>query len=370
MKFPILYQKKTTGKIQQWKIEVEDNKITTTYGQMDGKQRVIVEVINHGKNVGRLNETSPEEQAESEAKSKWQKKIDSGFVERIDDAENNIDNLVCYSPMLAHPYGVLINDVLVPDQAHKIKFPCGLQAKYDGIRCCTHTDFTLWSRKNKQFISVPHIQQAIEEVNLPLADGELYKHELKNDFEKIVSIVKQAKTPDPEHELVEYHIYDVAIPNMTYIERHKLICDKLKNHKGPLKIVETTICNSHDDIIAACRKYEKLGYEGAIIRNLDAPYEHKRSYNLQKLKSFIDKEFPVVGIKEGKGKFKGCAIFVCKLENGNTVDVVLEGGLDKLKYYFKNQKECIGKECTIRFQGYTKEGSLRFPKGISLRDYE
>lgn len=368
--FPTLYRKNSNGKIQQWNIEVKANKIIVEYGVVGGKQQLTVDVITEGKNIGKTNQTDPEQQAQAEALSKWTKKKNEGFVESIDDAKGNVSSLVCYEPMLAHKYGVFINDAFYPEHNRKIKFPCAVQPKFDGIRCCTHEDFTLWSRKNKPFNSVPHIQRALKEVDLPYADGELYRHDLKHDFEKIVSIVKQSKKPAPNHEIVEYHIYDVAIPDMTFYERNRYLVEKLGDHEGPLKLVQTIIVESHEELVKIFRNFEKQDYEGAIVRNLDGKYEHKRSYHLQKLKSFFDKEFPIVGIKEGSGKFKGCAIFICKLENGETVDVVLEGGLERLKYYFKHPDEAIGKEMTIRFQGYTKDGSLRFPVGVALRDYE
>lgn len=75
MNHPILYKKTSTGKIQQWTISVFENVIRTEYGQVGGKLQVATDEVEYGKNIGRSNETTPHEQAKTEAKSAWEKKL-------------------------------------------------------------------------------------------------------------------------------------------------------------------------------------------------------------------------------------------------------------------------------------------------------
>jgi predicted DNA-binding WGR domain protein len=65
--FPTLYKKTITGADQFWSIETEDNTILTCWGQVGGKEQTATETIAAGKNIGRANETTPEEQAQIEA---------------------------------------------------------------------------------------------------------------------------------------------------------------------------------------------------------------------------------------------------------------------------------------------------------------
>ena len=92
--------------------------------------------------------------------------------------------------MLAHKYN--------EDKAH---YPAFIQPKLDGVRCL-FTAKGAFSRANNQFMNVDHIEQALKPffAKNPTAilDGELYNHGLKDDFEKIISIVRKTK-PTNEH---------------------------------------------------------------------------------------------------------------------------------------------------------------------------
>jgi ATP-dependent DNA ligase len=89
----------------------------------------------------------------------------------------------------------------------KILWPAFAQPKFDGHRCIAIVDAkgkcTLWSRNRKQIHSMPHVVAAIEDTNIHnmTIDGELYNHELKDDFNSIVSLVRR-KEPDPDNRLI------------------------------------------------------------------------------------------------------------------------------------------------------------------------
>ena len=76
-----LYKLSTTGKLLQWDIRVEDNQdgtasIVTDHGQVGGKIQTTSDLITGGKNIGKANETTVQEQANKEALSKWKKQFD------------------------------------------------------------------------------------------------------------------------------------------------------------------------------------------------------------------------------------------------------------------------------------------------------
>ena len=117
------------------------------------------------------------------------------------------------------------------------------------------------------------------------------------------------------------------------------------------------------------------GYEGCMVRNFDAKYKFKRSYDLQKLKKFDDDEFRIIDVKVGtKGSMAGKAVFICEkyrdeqpLGEGETFDVKLRGNMDELTKYANDPSLVIGKILTVKFQGYTKYGIPRFPVGERFR---
>ena len=63
-----LYKKDSKGKVRQWDVSVSDSTITVSSGLLDGKKTSQVTACK-GKNIGKANETSPEEQALLEAQA-------------------------------------------------------------------------------------------------------------------------------------------------------------------------------------------------------------------------------------------------------------------------------------------------------------
>jgi DNA ligase-1 len=269
--------------------------------------------------------------------------------------------------MLAHKYS---------EQAHKIKYPAFVQPKLDGIRCIAIVkdgQATLWSRTRKPITSCPHIVQELEaafETQDIILDGELYNHEMKSDFEKIVSLVRQEE-PGEGHEIVQYHVYDTFNPEpfkLRYAKLHRLF--RMFEFYS-LVLVQTEVAQTEDSVMEFFEKYRAQGYEGAMMRNVESSYVNKRSYDLQKVKEFDDAEYPIVGVEEGRGKLAGHAIFVCKTDAGKEFLAKMKGDTSKLKEYFEKHDLWKGKKLTVQYQGLTgKEGVPRFPVGVAIRDYE
>jgi DNA ligase-1 len=224
MKLPTLYKRTSTGAIEQWTVWVEptpgpldingdphdSHDIVTEYGHVDGKLQQARETVHQGKNLGKKNATTPKEQAEAQATSEWGMKISrKGYVDSIEKAQAGLnDGAGGIRPMLAKPF---------EDVEKKWKYPCFTQPKLDGIRCIAVVgddgDVTLWTREQKPILAVPRIAIFVKYLGLPagtVLDGELYNHDLKDDFEKIVSCVrKQYVAPLEEQKLIQYHVYDM-----------------------------------------------------------------------------------------------------------------------------------------------------------------
>ena len=131
---------------------------------------------------------------------------------------------------------------------------------------------------------------------------------------------------------------------------------------------ESSLEETHDNFVDE-------GYEGLMIRNFKMPYEFSRSWNLVKYKKMKDAEFKISGAKEGTGNAAGAIIWNCTTDDGkNNFDVVPLGTMDERrklwKEYQTNPGQFIGQPLTVQFQELTPKGIPRFPKGISIRDYE
>lgn len=376
--FPKLYKKTSTGAIQEWQVSVmtinDDPIIVNNYGQVDGKIQESIEKVLEGKNIGKANETSALQQAEAQAQSRWEKQKKKGYVESIEDAQAGVvDDLIegGIFPILAHKFS---------EQEKKIKYPALAQPKLDGHRCTSQYGdgtVTMWSRTRKPILTIPHIVSCLENCGLAdRFDGELYNHDYRENFEELTSLITPDE-PKEGHEIIQYHVYDLALPNLTNYERY-LILETWRKvfENSPVHIVETRIVNNKEELMQAYEDFMEQGYEGAIVRNMDGKYVNKRSYDLQKIKIFDDDEFRIVDIKVGnKGSMAGKAVFICErtredqlLPEGVTFDCKLKGDMGKLKEYADDPSLVIGKIVTVQYQGYTKKNMKpRFPVALRFR---
>jgi len=393
--FPELHGEAVSGKAKMWSIRVLERDgtgvIETTHGYVDGKKQVNEKVISAGKNIGKKNETTPLQQAVSEAKASWIKKKESGYspigittsatvsditdgvaaVNLDDKGESDEDDAGrgkgidkdVPSPMLAH-------DFLKRGKA--IKFPCFTQRKYDGTRCVAMSGKGLFSRNKKRY---PHLDHIVAEINkLPntiILDGELYSDTLT--FQEIVGIVKREtlKEGDQEKQIqIKLHVYDI-INKAPYEERYANLQILFNKYKFKhLVLVKSDICESEEAMKELHAQYVAEGFEGLILRNKAGLYKNSRAVDLQKFKEFFDSEFKIVGYKEGEGLETGCVIWVCEAENSLQFACRPRGTREEREVLYSDGKKYIGKKLTIRYQEMTDSNVPRFPVGIAIRDYE
>jgi len=346
MKLSKLYSRSTTGKVCTWEIEINQNKYRTISG-FDGMKLTTSEWTT----CDAKSYCTAEEQALKEATATHRKKMEIGSFEDI----NQIDNKVFFEPMLAKDY-----------TKEKVNFPLYSQPKLDGIRCIVRAD-GMWSRTGKRIISAPHIFEAMEHLFFDnpdlIFDGELYADKFANDFNAICSLVK--KTKPTEHDLLEsakaiqYHIYDLPSHNTNFSIRIGAL-NKI-NLPECCAVVLTDFVETEAELMELYGEYVNDGYEGQMVR-LDNKYENKRSKYLLKHKSFVDKEYIILGVKEGIGKLEGKAgalIF-------DGFDSSINGNHEYLEEIWMRRDELIGKEATVKYFNLTPDGQPRFPKVINI----
>jgi len=400
-KLQTLYKIDTTGKLREWTMIIEDACFHAVKGVVGGKMIEDKPRCCEAKNVGRANETTPQEQAESEAQAKWQKKLDKDYALSEEDAENK----QFYAPMLAQKY---------EDRKDGLEYPLYSQPKLDGIRCIVQcvspnphgSDDVLLvakTRNGKIIDAIPHILNSLKGffIKRPdsILDGELYNHDLRDNFNKITSLVRKQKpvrldsdnnksfqkkeiafqeSLEASAETIQYWIYDapqvgVFKENVDFSLRLEQLFLELPTSDSTncIKGVTTTQVISEKQLDEIYGTYISEGYEGQIIRT-DSSYENKRSKGLLKRKEFQDAEYMITGIDEGNGTRRGTAKhLVCYCDKTKQAfHSNIKGSFDYLAEILENQGDYVGKKATIRFFQLTPAGIPRFPFAVGFRDYE
>lgn len=123
------------------------------------------------------------------------------------------------------------------------------------------------------------------------------------------------------------------------------------------------------------------GFEGIMIKDVDAKYECKRSSHWLKQKPFIEVSLTIVGVEEGtKGsKNEGkLGALVCEgIDDGKKIKTNVGSGIsdDQRDEYWINKDKLLKQVVEVRGDGFTKNQdsddvwSLRFPRLIRFRGF-
>ena len=277
--------------------------------------------------------------------------------------------------MLAHKYD--------PQRA---TYPAYIQPKLDGVRC-TISAKGAFSRTHKEFKNVDHIKRSLKaffnDHPYAILDGELYNHDLRDDFEKIISLVRKTK-PTDEHrkearKLIQFHCYDIVSYtgepiDWVYEYRREFLENNVSYKNFPIiRIVKANAVADHQEALNAHKYFLKQGYEGSIYRNQVGRYRQTRSYGLMKFKDFSDAEATIIGYEVGQGKRKGTlGKFIMQDDDGNEFGCPPGKGYDysQMATMLNNIHLYMGKTATFTYFERTKAGSYRHPLFKCIRNYE
>lgn len=362
IKYETLFKKTATGATQIWYMEQDKEKYRTTSGQIDGIKTTTDFTVCTGKNLGKKNETLPEDQAKLEIEAQYKKKLAQGnYKESIDDIYE--DNF--FKPMLANKYTehpvtqYMLDNNLVYSQP-----------KYDGARCIVNKN-GMFSRQGKPIVSAPHIFNTVKHIfnEIPefILDGELYNHQLKDNFNEIISLIRKLKPTKEDLEasenMIQYHVYDFPMISKfsSRFEVGKTILQRY-SIRNPVHLAKTDCVKSFEHLDELYGAYLLDGYEGQIIRIDKSGYENKRTNQLLKRKEFQDAEYNIVRIEEGLGNRSGMAGSIrYKLPDGREFSSGIKGGVDFYKQLLMETDSYIGGQGTVKFFQLTPDGIPRFP---------
>jgi len=280
-------------------------------------------------------------------------------------------------PMLAYPVSAKPIDY---------SKPTFIQPKLDGVRCVIQygdgvsPGAIAYSRTGKEWKNIEHILAQLKPffAKFPnvILDGELYNHDLRDNFEKIISLVRKTKPTDEDRleasKKTQFHCYDIIDEELPFDQRIEFVNEALMLLGDSIHTVDTRLTPDDHDAKLTHGINLANGYEGSIVRTNDT-YQCKRSHNLRKFKDFHDAEATIIGFEEGKGKRAGhLGKFIMRDDEG------VEFGCPPGKgYNYKDMKNLlfraphyIGAKATFTYFERTKAGSYRHPLFKAIRNYE
>ena len=281
-----------------------------------------------------------------------------------------------------------------------------VEVKLDGVRVITviqgdtshgkASRVEMFSRNGKQFHNFGHIIAEIEEVikdSPPPYDLVLDGEVMSANFQDLMKQVHRKDGKQSDDAVL--HLFDMC----PLSEFQKGIWDKpqsfrsqavkawVEQNSNVLKHVQTLDWEEVDlSTPEGNKRFVDLnkaavdgGYEGVMIKDIDAPYECKRTHSWLKAKPFIEVTLKVANVEEGTGR-----------NEGRLGAVILEGEDDGYNYslncgsgftdaqrdeYWAERDSLVGQLVEVRADARTRSQdsetfSLRFPRFKCFRGFE
>ena len=274
-----------------------------------------------------------------------------------------------------------------------------IEVKLDGVRVlavCKAGKVELFSRNGKQFHNFPHIIKEIEAVleRKPspydcVLDGEV----MSKDFQDLMKQVHRKDGKAATDSVL--HLFDF-IPLKDFLEggwdkpqtyRSNLVKYWVLENEDLLEHVQACeweeVDLSTDEGNKRCVELNKTavdgGYEGVMIKDVDAPYQCKRTHAWLKAKPFIEITLTVVDVEEGTGRNEGRlgAVIVEGEDDGYNYRLNCGSGFTDAQRdeYWTERASLIGNLIEIRADARTKSQdsdtySLRFPRFKTFRGFQ
>ena len=276
-----------------------------------------------------------------------------------------------------------------------------IEIKLDGVRVITiiqGNKVEMFSRNGKQFHNFGHIIAELEAVikdhPMPypmVLDGEV----MSANFQDLMKQVHRKENVAANDAVL--HLFDTVplgcFQNGSWDKpqsyRSELTKSWVEQHASVLQHVqaldwETVDLNTPEGL----RRFTELnraavdgGYEGVMIKDVDAPYECKRSHAWLKAKPFIEVSLSVIGVEEGTGRNIGrLGALVCSgTDDGKEITVNVGSGFsdaDRDSFWSSHVEmdSLIGQVVEVRADAVTQNQdgsySLRFPRFLHFRGFE
>jgi DNA ligase-1 len=289
------------------------------------------------------------------------KDLRAGFTDTIlNKIEKNF--VPSFDCMLAHKY-----------EPKRIKsWPVATQPKLDGVRCLVRiegSDIRFMSRTGKEeFASFPLIEQdllASGLVGVAWIDGEL----TSGNFNKTVGDVRRKSAVIEDVILTTFECltdaeFSAGVSDYDHDTRRDNLVGTIKPDFDFVKVIDETLCYSHEEVLAEYQRIRDLGGEGIIVKPPNGLYEAKRSYNWLKIKDQQSLDLECVGTFEGEGKYLGQLGGIIVDHKG--VQVRVGSGFSDAQRKLAPD-DFVTMIVEVEFHEITPDGSLRHPRFKGVR---
>jgi DNA ligase-1 len=282
-----------------------------------------------------------------------------------------------------------------------------LEPKLDGVRCLMvvipadsgEVNVVAFSRNGKTFDNFTHIEDQIRDnfnklvraaatSNLSMGfvmDGEV----IGNSFQELMRQARR-KTDVQATDSV-YNVFDI-LPLSAFREGHwnaqltkriaildsiRPVVDNMSSVELlPHIMVDLDTAAGKDQLERYAQDNVKAGFEGIMIKEMEAPYVCKRSTDWMKWKPVITVDLEVIGVEEGTGRNEGrLGALVCAgVDDGKEITVNVGSGFSDTDRdaYWRDSQFIIGRTaevmCDVITQNQDGTYSLRFPRFVRFRD--
>jgi len=271
-----------------------------------------------------------------------------------------------------------------------------LEPKLDGVRVLTFVNMdnrtvTQYTRNGKELVNFPHITKAIED-NIDLIgrsvilDGEM----ISTSFQALMKQVHRKDNVQSDDAVLM--LFDI-IPLSEFqtgksilgqkrrtnlLKGMKAIFDKIGSI-GVIPQIEVDLASYVGEMQFKDFNKEAIdnGYEGIMIKDIDAKYECKRSASWLKMKPFIEVSLEIKNVEEGTGKNEGRlgALVLEGIDDGKTINVNCGSGFsdDDRTEFWGDRDSLPGQIVEVRADAVTQNQdgsySLRFPRFLRFRGF-
>ena len=280
-----------------------------------------------------------------------------------------------------------------------------LEPKLDGVRVLMTvipSDFgvsvTSFSRNGKIFENFKHIEEQIEDNWLKMVraansgvlkngfvlDGEV----IGNTFQELMRQARRKENVQADDSV--FNVFDILplddfrrgywnaqlSKRIEALESMRSVIDTMPNVELlPHIMVDLSTAAGQDQLHRYAKDQVNAGFEGVMVKSIDAPYECSRNTHWLKWKPVYDYDLTVIGVEEGTGKHVGrMGALVCEgVDEGKYITVNVGSGYTdtERQEYWDNKDSVIGRTAVVLADAVTlnQNGtySLRFPRFKTFR---
>ncbi len=272
-----------------------------------------------------------------------------------------------------------------------------IEVKLDGVRVITiaYPDGRVdqFSRNGKELVNFPHIKEQISQVaknfDMPyVLDGEV----MSSSFQDLMKQVHRKSDVQSKDAIL--YLFDIVplvdfqkgFSNLLQDMRSSTLQNwyELEQENLPnVRVLDNELVDL--DTEEGKTRFAEInrdaidgGYEGIMIKDVNAPYECKRSTSWLKLKPFIEVSLTVTAVEEGTGRNVGkLGALVCEgIDDNRSIRVNCGSGFtdSDRDVFWTSRETLVGQIVEVRADAITQNQdgsySLRFPRFLHFRGFD